>query len=46
MLFILYFLFYVDVLSFSALTLLVRRHEERPACKKIEWWGTDIVICL
>jgi len=46
MLFILYFLFYVDVLSFSALMLLVRWQEEHPACKKIEWWGTDVVICL
>jgi len=28
------------------LTLLVGRHEEHPACKKIQWWGTGMVICL
>ena len=28
--------------SFSALTLLVGH----PACKKLEWWGTGMVICL
>jgi len=27
------------VLAFSALTLLVGRHEDHPACKKIEWQG-------
>ena len=32
-------------LSFSALTLLVRR-QEGPACKKTEWWGAGVVICL
>ena len=26
-------------LAFSALTLLVRRQEGHPACKKTEWWG-------
>jgi len=26
--------------------LLVGRHEEHPACKKLEWWGTGMVICL
>ena len=30
----------------SALTLLVRRQEEHPACKKIEWLGAGVVICL
>jgi len=28
------------------LTLLVGRQERRPACKKTEWWGTGMVICL
>jgi len=31
---------------FSALTLLVGRQEGHPACKKLEWWGTGLVICL
>ena len=34
------------VISFSALTLLVGRQEGHPACKKTEWWGTGVVICL
>ena len=32
--------------AFSALTLLVGRQEGHPACKKTEWWGVDVVICL
>jgi len=28
------------------LTLLAGRQEGHPACKKLEWWGTDMVICL
>jgi len=32
--------------AFSALTLLVGRQEGHPACKKTEWWGADMVICL
>ena len=32
--------------SFSALTLLVGRQEGHPACKKLERWGTGMVICL
>ena len=31
---------------FSALTLLIGRQEGHPACKKIEWWGASMVICL
>ena len=31
---------------FSALTLLVGRQEWHPACKKTEWWGAGMVICL
>ena len=26
--------------------LLVGRQEGHPACKKTEWWGADMVICL
>jgi len=25
---------------------LVGRQEGHPACKKTEWWGADVVICL
>ena len=32
--------------AFSALTLLVGRQEGHPACKKTDWWGTGMVICL
>jgi len=39
--FLLILLFY-----FSALTLLVGWQEGHPACKKLEWWGVDMVICL
>ena len=31
---------------FSALTLLVGQQEGHPACKKTEWWGAGVVICL
>ena len=34
------------LLAFSALTLLVLRQEGHPACKKLEWWGAGMVICL
>ena len=34
------------VIAFSALTLLVGWQEGHPACKKLEWWGTGMVICL
>jgi len=33
-------------LPFSALTLLVGRQKGHPACKKTEWWGAGMVICL
>jgi len=26
--------------------LLVGRQEGHPACKKHEWWGAGVVICL
>jgi len=32
--------------AFSALILLVEWQEGRPACKKTEWWGAGMVICL
>jgi len=28
------------------LTLFVGRQEGHPACKKTEWWGAGVVICL
>jgi len=34
------------LVAFSALTLLVGRQEGHPACKKLEWWGAGVVICL
>ena len=34
------------MVAFSALTLLVGRQEGHPACKKTEWWGVGMVICL
>ena len=37
---------FVYALAFSALTLLVGRQEGHPACKKTEWWGAGVVICL
>jgi len=41
-----YLLFYSCGLAFSALTLLVGHQEGHPACKKTEWWGAGVVICL
>ena len=32
--------------AFSALMLLVGRQEGHPVCKKTEWWGAGMVICL
>jgi len=32
--------------AFSALTLLVGRQEGHPVCKKTEWWGAGVVVCL
>ena len=39
-------LLYMYRFAFSALTLLVGRLEGHPACKKTEWWGAGMVICL
>jgi len=33
-------------MAFSALKLLVGWQEGHPACKKLEWWGAGVVICL
>jgi len=33
-------------LAFIALMMLVGRHEGHAACKKTEWWGAGVVICL
>jgi len=41
-----YFLTHPVYYAFSALTLLVGRQEGHPSCKKTEWWGTGMVICL
>jgi len=38
--------FNINLTAFSALTLLVGRQERHPACKKTEWWGAGMVICL
>jgi len=40
------FMFCCITFAFSALTLLVGWQEEHPACKKTEWWGAGMVICL
>jgi len=37
---------YLLHIAFNALTLLVWHQEEHPTCKKIEWWGAGVVICL
>ena len=36
----------IIIIAFSALTLMVGRQEGHPVCKKTEWWGAGIVICL
>ena len=35
-----------SALTCSALTLLVGQQEGHPACKKTEWWGSGMVVCL
>ena len=38
---------FVDVrVAVSALTLLVGQQEGHPACKKTEWCGAGVVVCL
>ena len=41
-----YCIVYMYAIAFSALTLLVGWQEGHPACKKLEWWGAGVVICL
>ena len=36
----------IMAIAFSALTLLVGQQEGHPACKKTEWWGAGVVVCL
>jgi len=36
----------LTISCFSALTLLVGRQEEHPACKKTEWWDVGVVVCM
>ena len=38
--------FSLATFAFSALTLLVGWQEGHPDCKKLEWWGAGIIICL
>jgi len=38
--------FICQVIAFRALTLLVGWQEGHPACKKQEWCGAGVVICL
>jgi len=35
-----------NVVAFCALTLLVGWQERHPACQKLDWWGTGMVVCL
>jgi len=46
MLFKILLVFFLLFCAFSALTLLVGQQEGHPACKKTEWWGAGVVICL
>jgi len=43
---LIFFVVFCCCFSFSALTLLVGQQEGRPACKKTEWCGAGMVICL
>ena len=43
---LIFLIFPCHVYAFSALTLLVGRQEGHPHCKKLEWSGTGMVICL
>ena len=38
--------YFLNPSAFSAFTLLVGRQEGHPACKKPEWWGAGVVVCL
>ena len=41
-----WFFAFSELIAFSALMLLVGRQEGHPACKKLEWWGAGMPICL
>jgi len=44
---VLFLLSYFEIsFAFSALTLMVGRQEGHQACKKTEWWGAGMVVCL
>ena len=36
----------IKTVAFGAFMMLVGRQEGHPVCKKTEWWGTGMVICL
>jgi len=36
---------YIVFFAFSALMLLVGWQEGHLACKKLEWWGVEVVVC-
>ena len=36
----------INAVAFSAVRQLVGRQEGHPACKKTEWWGAGVVVCL
>ena len=36
----------IVIVIIIASMLLVGRQEGHPACKKLEWWGAGVVICL
>jgi len=36
----------VIILRFSSFSALTGQQEGHPACKKTEWWGAGMVICL
>ena len=35
-----------NLISFKGKRINYGRHEGHPACKKTEWWGAGVVICL
>ena len=37
---------YLLTTAITALMLLVGWQEGHPVCKKTEWWGADVVVCL
>jgi len=41
-----YHIFTCYLFAFSALTLLIGQQEGHLACKKTEWWGAGMVVCL